>query len=168
MVVRAATQGPVVEPFTLLNGQVVDAGDATHHQALVVEFPIFIAIGAIPMAAVVVPLIGKADGDAVISAGPEFFDQAVVKLAAPFALQEGNDGLAPLDKLGPIAPDAVAAVGQGDPLGVAAIPAVFGQTHFLGGGCGRERWQGRTGSFRCRLAGSAGGHGGGEMICGIS
>ena len=112
MVVRAATQGPVVEPFALLNGKVVDAGDATHHQALVVEFIVFIALGAIPTGAVVVALISKPDGDAVISAGPEFFDQAVVEFAAPFALQKGNDGLAPLDKLGPIAPDAVAAIGH--------------------------------------------------------
>ena len=115
------------------------------------------------MAAVVVPLIGKTDGDAVIGTGPEFFDQAVVEFAAPFALQKSNNGLAPLDKLGPIAPDAVAAVGHGDPLGVAAIPAVFGQTHFLGGRCGREGRQGRAGSFSYRLVGGAGGHG--EEAC---
>jgi hypothetical protein len=30
----------------------------------------------------------------------------------------------------------------------------------LGGRCGRERRQGRAGSFNCRLAGVVGGHGG--------
>jgi len=55
----------VILAFALLDRKIVDAGDAQAHQAAFVEFPILVAIAAEPMAAVVVPFIGKAHGDAI-------------------------------------------------------------------------------------------------------
>lgn len=72
-------------PLCLLNRRIVDAGDAAAHQAVGVEFPVLVAVGAIPMAAVVVPFVGKAHGDAVVAKAPELLDQPVVQLALPFA-----------------------------------------------------------------------------------
>ena len=46
--------------------------------------------------AVVVPFIGKAYGDAVLSKGPDLLDQAVVELTLPFAREECFDGVAAL------------------------------------------------------------------------
>ena len=67
--------------LALLDRQIVDAGDAQAHQAVFVEFPVLVAIAAKPVAAIVMPFIGEAHGDAVVAEGPDFLDQAVVELA---------------------------------------------------------------------------------------
>ena len=56
-----------------------------------VELPVLVAVGAEPLAGVVVPLVGEAHGDAVVGEGPELLDQPVVELALPLAGQEGDD-----------------------------------------------------------------------------
>src|SRR5215468_12528075 len=104
MIVGTAAERPVILAFALLNRQVVDAGDAQPHQAVLVELPVLVAVAAEPVAAVVVPLIGEAHGDAVVAVGPELLDQAVVELPIPLARQERLDGLAPLQELGAIPP----------------------------------------------------------------
>jgi hypothetical protein len=53
-----------------------------------VVLPILITVGAEPVAAVVVPLIGEAHRDAVIAESPQLFDQAIVELAVPFCALE--------------------------------------------------------------------------------
>ena len=60
----------------------------------VVELPVLVAVGAEPVAAVVVPLVGEAHRDAVVGEGPELLDQPVVELARPLALQERDDRVA--------------------------------------------------------------------------
>src|SRR2546423_12543814 len=104
MVIGPATEGPVELALVRANRQIIDAGDAQAHQAVLVEFPILVAIAAEPVAAVVMPLIGEAHGDAVVAEGPHFLDQPVVELAVPFAGEEGFDLLAALNELGAIAP----------------------------------------------------------------
>src|SRR4029077_2048058 len=83
MIVGAAAERPVILPLALRDRQIVDAGDAQAHQAVLVEFPILVAVAAEPIAAVVMPFIGKAHGDAVLAERPDFLDQAVVELALP-------------------------------------------------------------------------------------
>src|SRR5215475_10283938 len=107
MIVRTAPERPMIFAFAFLDRQVVDAGDAKAHQPLIVELPIFIAIAAKPVAAVVMPFIGEAHGDTVPAESPDFLDQPVIKLARPFARQEGFDGVAPMDELGAVPPAAV-------------------------------------------------------------
>src|SRR5438105_9571282 len=102
--VGTAAQRPVVFAIALFDRQIVDAGDAQAHQAVLVEFPVLVAVAAEPVAAVVMPLIGEAHGDAVVAEGPHFLDQPVVELAVPFAGEEGFDLLAALNELGAIAP----------------------------------------------------------------
>ena len=46
-----------------------------------------VAIAAVPVAGIVVPLVGKAHRDAVGVMRPELLDQAVFMLLGPFALQ---------------------------------------------------------------------------------
>ena len=70
MVIGATPQGPVVFSIELGDRQIVDRGKAPLHQALCVEFPILVAIGTKPVAAVIVPFIGKAHSDAVFAKGP--------------------------------------------------------------------------------------------------
>src|SRR5919202_2623824 len=56
---------PVVQALGLGDGEVVDAGVARAHQAVLGEFPVLVAVGAEPVARVVVVLVGEPDGDAV-------------------------------------------------------------------------------------------------------
>jgi hypothetical protein len=75
----------MVFPLALLDGQIVDARDSGAHQTVLVKFPIFIAVAAEPMSAVVTPFVGEAHSDAVLLKCPEFLDQPVVELATPLA-----------------------------------------------------------------------------------
>jgi hypothetical protein len=67
VIVGAAAERPVVFAVALSDQQIIDAGDAQTHQAMLVEFPVLVAVAAEPVAAVVMPFIGKAYGDAVLS-----------------------------------------------------------------------------------------------------
>src|SRR5262245_60636747 len=126
MVVGAPAERPVIFAFAFLERQIVDAGDAQAHQAVLVELPVLVAIAAEPVAAVVVPLISEAHGNAILAEGPDLLDQPIVELALPLAHQERLDGLAALKHLGAIAPAAVDRVGERDARGIACIPRVFG------------------------------------------
>ena len=55
------------------------------HLAQFVEFPILIAVRAIPLAGIVVPLVFKANGDAIVAERPQLFLQATVQFLVPFA-----------------------------------------------------------------------------------
>jgi hypothetical protein len=44
MVVRPPPQRPVILPVGLGNGKVVDAGDVTPHNSVLVEFPVLVAV----------------------------------------------------------------------------------------------------------------------------
>jgi hypothetical protein len=70
MVVRPPAEGPMILAVGFLNGEVVDAGITPPHEACGVEFPVFVAVGAEPVAGIVVPLVGKADSDAMAVEGP--------------------------------------------------------------------------------------------------
>src|SRR5215510_10917269 len=65
---------------------VVDAGFAPAHQAVLVELPLLVAVGAVPLATCVMPLILKAHRDAIAVERPEILDQAVVEFLRPFTL----------------------------------------------------------------------------------
>src|SRR6202008_4310860 len=60
-IVGTAAELPMIFALTLLDRQIVDAGNAQTHQPVLVEFPVLVAVAAIPAAAVVMPLIGKTD-----------------------------------------------------------------------------------------------------------
>jgi hypothetical protein len=53
------------------NRDIVDAGLAAAHQAVLVKFPLFVAVGTMPLSGIVMPLILKAHRDAVAVERPE-------------------------------------------------------------------------------------------------
>src|SRR5712692_9411381 len=134
----------MVFALALRDRQIVDAGDTPAHQAVLAELPILVAVTAEPAAAIVVPLIGEANGDPIVPVGPDLLDQAIVELALPFASQERDDGVAALDELRAVAPAAVDRVGESDTGGIARIPGVLGEPHLFGGGLGGERGKRRA------------------------
>src|SRR3954471_21846025 len=92
---RARPRGrPVEAALAFLDGDIVDAGLAPPHQAVLVELPLLIAVGAMPLPGLVVPFILEAHGDAVLIERPEILDQAIVVLPSPFAGEEFDDGVA--------------------------------------------------------------------------
>src|SRR4029453_2144467 len=147
MVVGSPAERPVVLALGLDDRVFVDAGDAPLHQAIGVEFPVLVAVGAEPEAVVAVVLVGEAHGDAIAGAGPQLLDQAVIELARPLAAQEGFYLGTAVDELGAVAPFAVGRVGQRHPGRVAAVPGILGHADLLGcclSGEGRH-WRPRPG-----------------------
>ena len=140
MVVGTAAERPVELALGFFDGEIVDAGVAVVHDAVFVELPVFVSVGAVPVAGVVVALVGEADGDAGSVEGPELFDEAIVELAAPFSGEEFDDLFAAVDELGAVSPFAVYRVGEGNLFGIAGVPSVFGFAYFLGGGFAGEWW----------------------------
>src|SRR5215472_19373330 len=132
------TIGPSAEwPAVLaLNGrdrQVVDAGNAKSHQAVLVEFPVLVAIAPKPVAAVIVPLIGEAYGDAVVAKRPEFLDEPVVEFTLPLAREKSHDIVATVQEFDAVPPSAFFGIGRCDALGIARVPGIFGEAHLLRG-----------------------------------
>jgi hypothetical protein len=94
----------MVFPVFFGDRQIVDAGKPAAHQALLVEFPILVAIGPKPMPAIVTPFIGEPYGDPVILVGPNLLDQAVVQLPRPFTREKGLDLRTAANKLRTVPP----------------------------------------------------------------
>src|SRR5262245_24433040 len=82
---------PAEAALAFLDRDIVDAGLAPPHQAMLVELPLLVAIGAMPLPGAVVPFILEAYRDAVLVERPEVFDQAIIELLFPFAGEEGDD-----------------------------------------------------------------------------
>src|ERR1700740_3013555 len=83
---------------------VVDAGLTPAHQAVRVELPLLVAVGAMPLAARIMPLVLEAHRNAIIVESPEILDQAVVEFPLPFAGEEGLDRLASREEFRAVAP----------------------------------------------------------------
>src|SRR5262245_51283086 len=84
------------------------------------------------------PSAGETHRDTVLSEGPDFLNQAVVKLTAPLARQERFDGGAAIKKFRAIAPATIGCIGKRDTSRVARVPCVFRHSHLLCGGLGCE------------------------------
>src|SRR5688500_8714629 len=78
-------------PICLFDCKIIDGSIAFLHQAIFVKLPVFIAIGAKPIAGIVVILICKTHCYPVARKRPKFFDQAVFQFSLPLFLQEGDD-----------------------------------------------------------------------------
>src|SRR4029077_3390579 len=102
-----ARRGPVKAAVLLRNREVVDAGFAAAHQAVLVELPLLVAVGAMPLPGRVVPLILKAHRDAVAVERPEILDQPIIQFLGPFAGEKGDDRRAALKKFRAVTPAAI-------------------------------------------------------------
>ncbi len=80
MIGRAGAGGvPVEQSRGRLDGDVVDTGFASTHEAAVIELPLLVTVGAEPGAGVVVPLVAEANGNACVVVAPDLFNEAVRK-----------------------------------------------------------------------------------------
>lgn len=74
MIVRATPRRPVKQPVRRRNRQIVNTGEALHHQAISARLPVFVAITAEPVAAVIMPLTGETYRQLVVVPGPSLPD----------------------------------------------------------------------------------------------
>lgn len=140
MLIRATPQRPVIFARRLVDRQVVDAGNAASHVALIVELPVLVPVRTEPLPGVVMPLIGKSDGNPVSMERPQLLDETVIQLLIAFTGQELHDGVTSGKKLRAVTPDTVRRIRQRHSLRVARVPGVFGHVDFLG--CGlRVEWR---------------------------
>ena len=139
MFVGPPAEGPMVLALARMDRKVVDARDTPPHQAALVELPVLVAVGAEPVARVVVPLVGEADGDPVLVLRPEFLDEPVIQFAGPLATEKGNYVRSPDEELGAVSPAAILGVGERYVFGVARVPGILRQTRLSGRCLGRER-----------------------------
>src|ERR1700686_4614860 len=144
MAVGATAERPVVFSVALLDRKIIDARDTQAHQAKVVKFPVLVSIAAEPIPAVIVPFIGKADGDPIRVKGPHCFNQPVVQFADPFFGQKCFNGLASLQEFGTVSPPAIGSICEREACWGTRFTRSLGQTRLFGGGLVGERWQRRT------------------------
>src|SRR6266852_3268858 len=145
MVIGASAEEPVIFALAIFDRQVVDAGDAPSHQALVVELPILVTVATKPGAGIVVPFICKAHGYPVVAKRPNLLDQPIVQLTIPFAREKCLDRLVATNELGAVAPEAIHRIGKRYFGRIARVPGILGEARLLRGafGCkGRQRWAG--------------------------
>src|ERR1700704_1151349 len=127
MPIRTAPKRPMKFAIGLLDREIIDAREPQTHQAVFIEFPILVSVGAQPVAGVVMAFISEAHGDAISVMGPEFFDEPIVQFPAPLAFQECNDLLPSGRELGAVSPARIDGIRQRYFFGIARIPAVFGE-----------------------------------------
>ena len=82
-----------------MDGKVVDRREPKSHELVVIELPVLIAIRAVPVTRVVVPLVSKAHRDAVSGERPQFLDEPVVQLFRPLPREEGDDFVSSVNEL---------------------------------------------------------------------
>src|SRR5260370_22362021 len=104
MFVRPASKRPVVLAIRSQNGKVVNGCKSRRHKPIVVEFPVLIAVGAIPVIRVIVPLVSEAYGDLGPGKRPHFLDKPVIPLLGPLAREKSNDLVSSVDQLRSVPP----------------------------------------------------------------
>ena len=159
VICRPGALRPTEQPVGRADRHIVDAGLAPAHQTLGVEFPLLVAVRAVPVAGVVAPFVLEAHRDAVAVERPELLDQAVLQLARPLPPQERDDGRRALEELRAVAPAAVLGIGRGDPFRIAGVPGVLGHSHLLRRALQREWRQRRSCHDVSFMSGGCGGIG---------
>src|SRR5262252_6338112 len=104
MPIGTAPERPMILALRFLDRKVVDGGKPCGHEPVVIELPVLIAIGAIPVTRVVVPLVSEAHRNAVPGECPQFLDEPIVQFLGPLARQESNDFVSSVDELRAVPP----------------------------------------------------------------
>ena len=110
------------------------------HDAISIEGPVFIPIGAIPLPSIIMELILEVHRDGVVVEGEQILPQAVPLLHLPFLGEKFDDGISALEEVVSVAPNTVLRVALGNLLWVLCVPVVFGYLHFLSSCLQREGW----------------------------
>jgi hypothetical protein len=139
MVIGTTTEGPKILAIFLSDWQIVNAGDASGHEPMPIEFPILVPIGSEPVSAIIVPFVREPNGDPILTKSPNLLNKPVFEFFSPLSREELDDRFAPGQKLRAIAPYAVAGVGTRHFVWITTVPRVFRESHFFHRGVLVER-----------------------------
>ena len=117
-------------PVGFLNDQIVNARNAPTHETVQLEFPELDAKGPIPLPRIVVPLVFKLNGHAVLPKSPQRLLQRIIKFPIPFPFQKLLYLLPPLQEFRAIAPLTIFRVCKHNPLWIPCIPQILGDLYF--------------------------------------
>src|SRR5262249_46428354 len=131
-------------PVLLGYADVVNAGLAPAHQAVLAELPQLVAVAAPPLPGGIVALVLEAHGDAVALEAPHVLAQRVVELAGPLGPQELHDLRTPAAEQTALPPHRSPGVGERDPVRLTGGPVVLGGLDLLARGLLGERRKRRT------------------------
>src|SRR6266850_4386217 len=140
MVIGTAPERPPVFALRFLDGKVVDACMPDPHHTVTIELPVLVSIRSIPVSRVVMPLVCKTDGNAIVIKCPQLLNEPIVQFLGPLASKKSNNLRSSVNKLGSISPSRVDCVGERYFLGITGIPTVFSQANLLNRGIAREWW----------------------------
>src|SRR6266508_5853234 len=104
MFIRSPAKWTMLFAIRFLDWQVINGCKPKSHQAIAIKLPVLIAIGAEPIARVIMPFVGEPHGDAVCVVSPKLFDQPVVEFFGPLAFQKLNDLSSSSRELGAVSP----------------------------------------------------------------
>jgi len=86
VLVWASTQRPMKLAIGGQDWEFIDTRVSGIHQPQIIEFPILVPIGTVPVAGVIVIFIGKSNSNPVLPECPQFLDEPIIQLPGPFAL----------------------------------------------------------------------------------
>src|SRR5574341_552756 len=119
------------------------------HQAVLVELPVLVSVGAEPASRIIVVFVSEPDRDTIARERPQFLDEPVVEFPAPFAFQELDDLGPSLKDFAAVSPLAVDRIGSRHAFGIAGVPGILGGTNLLDRGLPRERR--KRGAYFCHV-----------------
>ena len=110
---HVVNRDPVHEPpVTIIDFNVVTAHLSLPHPTIGIKRPVFEAIAAFPLQAIigVTILVPELYGDLVVLPREEFLAKSIVAFSSPFLLEKGYDLVVAADEAVPVTPDAVLGV----------------------------------------------------------
>src|SRR5277367_2241159 len=131
MIVRTASERPVIFALGLFNWKIIDTGKTPAVESIGIVFPVLISIRTKPVSGVVVPFVSEANGNVITFECPELFDQSIIQLTCPLACKKGYDLFSAGYEFRAISPARIQRVTQTHFLRIARIPTVFSQANLL-------------------------------------
>src|ERR1019366_5187811 len=108
------------------NRNIVDARFSAAHQAVLVELPLLVAVGTVPLPGIVMPLVLKPHRDTIAVDRPQILDEAILMFLPPIGSEKRDDRGAAFETRRPVAPAAARGIGQLHELGIPRVPGVLG------------------------------------------
>src|ERR1700727_477512 len=130
MIIRPASQWPVIFTFRLLDREIIDARVAVMHDATFVELPVLVSVRPKPIAGIIMPFIGKTNSDARSVKRPQLLDESVVQFTPPFACKKLLDFLSADHTLRPITPVTIDGISQTNFFWISGVPSIFASAYF--------------------------------------
>lgn len=131
MISRPGPLGPMKQSVCFGNRNIIYRCVSHGHVAFSVKFPVFVAVGAKPLAIFVVVFIAKAHGDAIVAMRPDLLDQSIPVFHRPLPDQETAHLIPAVQEFRPVAPFCIVSIGQHHLFGIARVPCVLCHANFF-------------------------------------